>query len=259
MPEEDSNPRGSKRDVELQGEHQVKDCKVEEKLEAEVEPAASTGANAVDDKDSGSLNDHQESHQGSHQGSIVDSTCEETVNGKHEEAVNRAHRRQVDGNRDNLDGTHEKSVDISYKEALNGAYETPVDRVHDSCLDGTHEAPVDGNRDNEFLDGTLEEAVAHGEPVEGMQEETAGHKYEELVCNAREESMTNTSVAPVPGSRDEPLNNNDREAIVTGTLQDSSSHQDLECPSEPQLNRTKGRGKTKWQRLPEYDKPRPSL
>ncbi|KKY38778.1 putative cell differentiation protein rcd1 [Diaporthe ampelina] len=187
MPEEDSYSKGAKGDVELQGEHQAKDCKVEGKLEAEAEPATSTGANAVDGKDNGSLNDHQESN--------VYITCEQPVNGAHVEAANGAHRRHVDGNRDNLDGTHEEPIDISHNEALNGIHEqslhnshneqlmdgtreTPVDDVYVNNFDGRLEAPVHGNRDSQFLDGKHEEPVygAHEVPVEGTREETAGNQ-----------------------------------------------------------------------------------
>ncbi|KAL1871698.1 RNA-binding protein, CCR4-NOT complex subunit Rcd1 [Diaporthe australafricana] len=55
-PEEDSQP---KEDVELERKPQAKESRVEEELEAEVEPAICTGANAIDDTDNGLINDNR--------------------------------------------------------------------------------------------------------------------------------------------------------------------------------------------------------
>lgn len=123
---------GPKENVELQEGRQDKGCKMEEELEAVVEPSTSTSANDAHDEDNASLNDNQ--------GSIVRSPCEESANGSREGALNGAHRTHVDSNCETqfLDGTHEEPDRKSMKEAPNDSYMLPGD----------------GNLDRRFPSGT---------------------------------------------------------------------------------------------------------
>lgn len=226
-------------DVELQEDGQAKDCRVEEELEVEREPATSTGANDVHVEDNESLNDSQ--------GSTVRSTCEEPTNGSRQEAVSSAHRIPGDGNCENefLDGTHEK----------------PVDDSHDDHSDGVLKEPVDENRDDQFFDDTRGDPVigGHEKTDEGTREQTVGSTCEELGGGTREKPFSSTNVELVPGSHDEPINKDTREATTTGTLEDSSSHHEHQSPSESQPDPPRHRGRPKYKRLLEFDNLRPSL
>lgn len=282
-------------DVELQGDRQAEDCRVEEELEAETEPAASIGANDVDDQDNGSLDD----------------THEDPVNASHKEAMNGAHRLPNDGDLDNqfldngrnkehadgdrddhfdstheetvggklddpfIDGTQDEPVDSHDKHSLHDTHEVPVDGSHNDQLpcdthqepvnarhdvhsDGAHEQLVDGDRDDQFLDGTREAIVvgAHDKSGEPTCEETVSHNCEELDSG----TYSSTKVESDPGSHDDELASNDsHEATAAGTLQTLSSHHEQETSSEPQPERPRYRGKPKYKRLLEFDNLRPSL
>ncbi|KAH8774722.1 hypothetical protein F5883DRAFT_641314 [Diaporthe sp. PMI_573] len=269
---ENLEPKG---DIGLREDHQAKHSEVEEELGTGMEPAASTGAIAADDGDNGSLDVDR--------GSIVHSTCDDPVNGVHEEAVDGTHRTHGNCDKRFFDGTYEKSVDESEKEALSDTSRVPVDGDNDrealdstreetvegshdnQFLEGTHEAavegdhrdgfsngahdePADGNRDNQSLDGTCEEPVAgkHEEIVEGTPEETVDTMYEEVGGGwILVESMSNTSWELVPGKHNEPPS--------------TSSHHEHESPSEPQPDPPKRRGRPKYKRLAEFKNLRPIL
>lgn len=272
-----------KEDVELQEDRQAKDCRVEEELEAEVEPATPTGANDVDDKDNESLNENQ--------GSTVRSTHKESSNGSREESLHGTHGVPADGcctNQSPLDGDHGNR-------SLDGANEEPVDdnRDHQS-LDVAHEAPVSGSHDDQFVDDTHQEAMdvksdqhsdgSEEEPVDeirddqslddtredsvaGVHEKSDEGTYEGTVDNVREglddgtcgESISSSTGQTGPDSREEPLSNDSHEAPVSGALQDTSSHREEENPSKRRPSPPRYRGKPKYKRLVAFDNLRPSL
>lgn len=226
-------------DVELQGDRQAKDCRVEEKLEAKTEPAASVGANDVDDKDNGSL-DHN-------QGDTVRSTCEEPACGYCEEASNSAHGMPVDGHCQNqsLDDTHEDPVNASHKEAMDGADRLPndgdlenqfldngrnkehADGDRNDHFDSTHEERVGGNLDNPSIDGTPDEPVGshdkhslddtHEVPVDSSHDD-------QLPCDTHQEPVNvshdvhadGAHEQLVAGDRGDQFLDGTREAIVGG-------------------------------------------
>lgn len=292
-------------DVELQGDRQAKDHRMEEGLEAVVGPSTSTTANDAHDEDNESLNDTQ--------GSIVRSTCEQSANGSLEQASNGAHRIPVDSNCEAqfLDGAHEEPDRKSMKEAPNDSYRLPVDGNldkrfpngthwehadcnHGNYVDSTHEETADGGHDSHVLDGTHKEPVdvnhekhfdvadeatvsgspneqlfdethkdpvveAHQMSVEGTRKKGAGKMCEEFDGGTRGGIQPSTDGEPVSGCHDEPLNNDNHEATVTGTIPDSGKHHAQESPSEPQPDPPKRRGKPKYKRLLEFDNLRPTL
>lgn len=156
---------------------------------------------------------------------------------------------------------HEQSVVGRHDNiSLLGTYKEPVDS-HEKHLDVTDEATVGGSRNEQLFDETQEHPVvdSHEKSIEGTREEIGGETFEEPAGGTRGADQPSADGEPVSGCQDEPLNNDNHEATVTGPISESSSHHAQESPSQPQPNPPRRRGKPKYKRLIEFDSLRPIL